>query len=404
MPDIARGSAQTRDRTPTAVRDSRRAHQRAQLHDRLIVGPRRAARPREHGFGDGPELFLPPRRLGVRTRRKDAAQHARDIGVHQRGPFLERKRGNCPRGVRTDSRERPERRQLVGELANLPGECMEVPDARVVAQSFPRFAHARGRRLGQRIQRRESRQKPIVVVHDTRDLRLLQHGFRDENAIWVPGVSPRQIPSVPSEPRTQRAAELRRTVPPDLHGVQVGTAANNPSRMPTRWASARPMPMLATPAATRRLRSIASACPGRRRAGRVIAVVTTAIPAMVPTLKHSRYTAAATAELAAPSSRSASTAEPARPCTRPIRRGRVAETSPCARLAISERVPSATSMMATRNSSASATRAGIGSRMMTSAPPTSRTLIEWPAPQLAPRSAARQPERAPVEIVLTAAI
>ena len=61
-------------RAPPAVLHPRRADQRAELHQRLVVGPRRAAGARERRLRDRPDRLLVARALGVESWREDAGE------------------------------------------------------------------------------------------------------------------------------------------------------------------------------------------------------------------------------------------------------------------------------------------------------------------------------------------
>ena len=73
-----------------AVAHARRADERPQFHDRLVVRPRGVAARGKDRLGNAPELREVTRALGIAARRKDAGQDARHVRVDQLGPRLER--------------------------------------------------------------------------------------------------------------------------------------------------------------------------------------------------------------------------------------------------------------------------------------------------------------------------
>ena len=67
------GRAHAPNRTLATPRHSRRAHQRAELHQRLIVRPRRLARTRQQFARDRPHALLPAGRFEIRRRARRRA-------------------------------------------------------------------------------------------------------------------------------------------------------------------------------------------------------------------------------------------------------------------------------------------------------------------------------------------
>src|SRR5688572_5655328 len=169
---------------------------------------------------------------------------------------------------------------------------MKISGARVIAQSLPALTHPPRLGFGERLHRWKPSEEPVVEADHARDLRLLQHGLRHEDAIWIARRAPGQVTTMLSEPDPQRPAEARRARRLDTRcrhqGVVGGIAAKSPSSIPTRCAMEIPMPMLATPATTRTARSTVIARDALRRAGSANSALTAAMPAVVPTQKHTR--------------------------------------------------------------------------------------------------------------------
>jgi len=85
---------------------------------------------------------------------------------------------------------------------------MEIAGAGVVAEARPRVAHLGRPRGGQRLDARIPTEKSSVVLLDPDDLGLLEHDFRDENAIRVTSLTPREGPlvaRVPGEEATPKS-------------------------------------------------------------------------------------------------------------------------------------------------------------------------------------------------------
>ena len=171
-----------------------------------------------------------------------------------------------------------------------------------------------------------------------------------------------------------------------------------------------PNTRLSAPAANRIPRCSRTTRSAAYTDGTASIAVISVIPAIVPTPKMNRYASAYAVSGIAASTSSAAAAEPARPCTMPITRGRIplnrAGTScecgaagPAGRRLLN---PSMISINATPNSSARPTRGGIAMRNTTSAPPTRNTVSEWPMPQSPPIHAARRKLRSRETIVVMA--
>src|SRR6266704_338530 len=92
---------------------------------------------------------------------------------------------------------------------------MQVTRPRVIAQAAPQREHVVELRPGERFHVRETREEALVVRNDRRDLGLLQHHFREPDAIRIARLLPRQVmtpvPDLPAyQPARQSAHRLRR--------------------------------------------------------------------------------------------------------------------------------------------------------------------------------------------------
>ena len=70
---------------------------------------------------------------------------------------------------------------------------MQVARTGVITQPCPQFEHGIERRRGQRIDGRKALEKTLVVGNDRRHLRLLQHDFRQPDAVSIARPLPGQI-------------------------------------------------------------------------------------------------------------------------------------------------------------------------------------------------------------------
>src|SRR6266568_5850142 len=102
---------------------------------------------------------------------------------------------------------------------------MQVARPRVVPQAAPQREHVVQWRAGERFHVRETREEALVVRDDRRDLGLLQHHFREPDAIRIAGTLPRQVPApVPGLPADEPAGKgahrlirpLRKSLPCSL--------------------------------------------------------------------------------------------------------------------------------------------------------------------------------------------
>src|SRR3989475_2006392 len=70
---------------------------------------------------------------------------------------------------------------------------MEIPGAGIIAQAIPRVPHRLRPRARERLEIGKALEKSRVVLRHPADLRLLQHHFRDEHAVRIARLAPREI-------------------------------------------------------------------------------------------------------------------------------------------------------------------------------------------------------------------
>ena len=198
--------------------DASGADQGAELHQGLIVGPGRAAGARKNRARDRPDPLLSRPALDVDIGREHALQHPRDVGIDQLGPALVGERTDCARRVGADAGQRTQRghvrRQGRGLVApavrHMPGERVEVPRPRVVAEPRPRFGHASRSGACDVVQGGEGGEELSVLRHDARDLRLLKHQLGDEDAIRIARLPPGEVAPVGAKPAAEASTEAAR--------------------------------------------------------------------------------------------------------------------------------------------------------------------------------------------------
>ena len=191
-----------------AMRHSRGADQCAELHERLVVRPSGLAGARQQRLRDCPQHLLPRARLARHVGREHALKHPRDVRVHQLGAALVRERAHRTRGVRADTRQRAQGRRVGRQRASSiasairydPRQCVQVARAGIVAESGPRFRDAAWPCTREVVQRWKGLEECRLLRHHARDLRLLEHQFRHEDAIGIARPAPRQVASMRAKP------------------------------------------------------------------------------------------------------------------------------------------------------------------------------------------------------------
>jgi len=92
-------------------------------------------------------------------------------------------------------------------FCDYPSGGVEIARPGVVAETFPRFAHARRMGRGQVADRRVCAEKSLVVAADSVHLGLLEHDLRDQNLVRVPRLAPWEVPAVLPEPAQKASLE-----------------------------------------------------------------------------------------------------------------------------------------------------------------------------------------------------
>ncbi len=118
---------------------------------------------------------------------------------------IEREGGDGSGDVRSDARERLELGHRVREAAaalerDRPGRRVEVAGAGVVARTLPDLQDPVERRDGERLDRREGVEEPIVVRRRLGDAGLLEEDFGEPDPVRVAIAPPGERSPVSGEP------------------------------------------------------------------------------------------------------------------------------------------------------------------------------------------------------------
>ena len=207
--------AERRQRTGRAVRRSRRANKRAELHQRLngIAGARRAHERR--GLFANERRNLARRRLHCVKTRDDAL----DIAVDGGAGLIESDGGDRRRRIGTYSGKPAQRRfvarKSAGKFDDRTGAGVQIARPGVVAEPRPLRENVIERRARQIIDRRPARQEGRIALLHRRDGRLLQHDFGEPDPIGVRRFArpraPGQLAPMGVVPGEQRRARFGRS-------------------------------------------------------------------------------------------------------------------------------------------------------------------------------------------------
>ncbi len=153
------------------MRDACGTDQCAQLHQGLVVDPRRLPVLGYDGRGDAPDSREIARAFWFELWGEEPGKYTGNVRVDQRRRVLVGERGDGTGGVASDAGKGAQRRDTVGNrasvrIAHLAGEGVQVASAGVVAESLPSLHHPPRARFGDGVQRREAIQEPLVVVDD----------------------------------------------------------------------------------------------------------------------------------------------------------------------------------------------------------------------------------------------
>ena len=174
------------------------------------------------------------RRLGqVAFEREHACQHALDVAVEDGHPLAEAEGGDRRGGRAADAGQRRRAAALrARELAAMLGDidlraAMQVARPAVVAQAAPEREHLVLGRRGERADVGEAGDEAIEVAEHGRDLRLLQHHFREPDAIRLARLLPGQVVAPVRGAASRRRA--RRTPRDGVRGPFNGNGGSPPA-------------------------------------------------------------------------------------------------------------------------------------------------------------------------------
>ena len=212
---IAAGDAIVRHRADLAARPRACADRGAEIHLRLDIGIGTSLR--QQCFGVPPQLTFDGRRARPALEAGVPAEQPLDVAVEDRQPRAEAEHGDGVGGGTADARQFGDgggfARKGAGVFACEDLRALvQVARPRVVAQPAPERHHLVHGGFGKVDQPGAARQEALVVGHDGADLRLLQHDFRQPDAIGIaaqlPIALPRQIvAAVTSLPGDQASGE-----------------------------------------------------------------------------------------------------------------------------------------------------------------------------------------------------
>ena len=206
---VCRCDAGFPDRAFTAAWRARGADERAEFHERAIENA--CATFRHERDRLCPQRGLACGGVNGRVQVEQACEDAGDVGIHERLGEIVCEARNRARGVAADAGQRADVRGVARHCAAVRGDdglrgAVEVARARVVAEALPEREHVIFLRCGERWKVREAREPAFVKRNDRRDLRLLEHDFRDEDRVWIPRATPRQNARRTPEPCGECAA------------------------------------------------------------------------------------------------------------------------------------------------------------------------------------------------------
>jgi hypothetical protein len=140
-------------------------------------------------------------------------EHTLHVAVENRAALAVRERGDGGRRRAADAGQRFERRRVVGKVRTVLIDDdargrVQVMRTTVIAETAPQLQHACKRRGGERRHRRKFIDEAPVVGQHGGNLRLLQHDFRQPDAVGVARSLPRQVaPAVLALPRDDARGE-----------------------------------------------------------------------------------------------------------------------------------------------------------------------------------------------------
>jgi len=127
-----------------------------------------------------------------------AGEHSFDITVENRRALAESENGDRRRRRAADARQAGEQRRIVWKASGMIGDqhlraALQMAGTRVITEPGPQSEDLVERRRRQMRQVGKMRQKAEVIRLHAAHLCLLQHDFRQPDAVGVAGVLPRQV-------------------------------------------------------------------------------------------------------------------------------------------------------------------------------------------------------------------
>ncbi len=167
-----------------------------------------AGRARHTCLGELPEMRIGLFFARVGGDAEEAGQHADDIAVENGGGLIESDAGNRAGSVAAYAREREQVAELFGEFAVVLREDLlrgplQIANARVVAEAFPKFVDFVGMGFGQSFNGGQLAHPAFPIGDDGFDLRLLEHDFRHPDGVGIARAPPREVAGIGGEPRKQ---------------------------------------------------------------------------------------------------------------------------------------------------------------------------------------------------------
>ena len=167
----------------------------------------------------------------ILAKAQQPGQHALHIGIKNRHPLAKAEGSDRCCGRRPDARQRHQgsaaaRKCAPVQIPHLLRAGMQIACAAVVAQAAPQGHHFFLRRIGQGAHIRKCLQKTRVVIQHREHLGLLQHHFRQPDAVRIPLLLPGQamatMLALPChQPRKEGSTDLLQAL---LAGQQAGIA------------------------------------------------------------------------------------------------------------------------------------------------------------------------------------
>jgi len=127
-----------------------------------------------------------------------AGKHSFDIAVKNRRTLAESKNDDCRRRRAADARQAGKRRRIIRKASTILGDqhlraALQMAGTRVIAKAGPQGENFVERRRRQTRKVGKMRQKAEVIRPHAVYLRLLQHDFRQPDAVGVACILPRQV-------------------------------------------------------------------------------------------------------------------------------------------------------------------------------------------------------------------